>query len=105
MTKSTKEIRDAAEQTYRWQKKIEKQLCGRTIVSVRYMTPQEAESSYWCYQPILLILDDGTAICPMSDDEGNEAGSIACMGDNVEVETIPVMREKLWVPDHKDSQI
>ena len=95
MTKSTKEIRDAAEQTYRWQKKIEKQLCGRTIVSVRYMTPQEAASSYWCYQPILLILDDGTAICPMSDDEGNEAGSIACMGDNVEVETIPVMREKL----------
>ena len=95
MAKSTKEIRDAAEQTYRWQKKIEKQLCGRTIVSVRYMTPQEAESSYWCYQPILLILDDGTAICPMSDDEGNEAGSIACMGDNVEVETIPVMRERL----------
>ena len=40
MTKSTKEIRDAAEQTYRWQKKIEKQLCGRTIVAVRYMTPQ-----------------------------------------------------------------
>ena len=40
---------------------------------------EEAESSYWTYQPILLILDDGTAICPMSDDEGNEAGSIACM--------------------------
>ena len=94
-TKSTKEIRENAEQVYRWQKKIEKQLCGRTIVAVRYMTPQEAESSYWCYQPILLILDDGTAICPMSDDEGNEAGSIACMGDNVEVETIPVMRERI----------
>ena len=46
MTKSTKEIRDAAEQTYRWQKKIEKQLCGKKIVAVRYMTPQEAESSY-----------------------------------------------------------
>ena len=92
---TSKEIRDAAEQTYRWQKKIEKQLCGKKIVAVRYMTPQEAESSYWCYPPILLILDDGTAICPMSDDEGNEAGSIACMGDNVEVETIPVMRERI----------
>ena len=45
MTKSTKEIRDAAEQTYRWQKKIEKQLCGKKIVAVRYMTPEEAESS------------------------------------------------------------
>mgnify|MGYP005744829589 CR=1 FL=1 len=42
-----------------------------------------------------LILDDGTAICPMSDDEGNEAGSIACMGEKVEVETIPVMRERI----------
>ena len=95
MTKSTKEIRDAAEQTYRWQKKIEKQLCGKTIVSVRYMTPQEAKQSGWYYQPLLIIFDDGSAICPMSDDEGNEAGSIACIGDNVEVETIPVMRERL----------
>ena len=94
-TKSSQEIREAAEKTYRWHKKIEKQLCGKKIVAVRYMTPEEAESSYWTYQPILLILDDGTAICPMSDDEGNEAGSIACMGDNVEVETIPVMRERL----------
>jgi len=91
----TKEIREAAEQTYRWQKKIEKQLCNKKIVAVRYMRPDEAKSSGWFYQPILLILDDGTALCPMSDDEGNEAGSIACIGDNVEVETIPVMREIL----------
>ena len=95
MPKTTKEIRDAAEQTYRWQKKIEKQLCGKKIVAVRYMTPQEAESSAWYYQPILLILDDGTALCPMSDCEGNEAGAIACIGDKVEIETIPVMRERL----------
>ena len=90
----TKEIGDAAEQTYRWQKKIEKQLCGRTIVSVRYKTPQEAESSYWCYQPILLIPDDGTALCPMSDDEGNEASAL-CVLNNEELSTIPVMRERL----------
>ena len=31
----------------------------------------------------------------MDSDEGNEAGSIACIGKNVEVETIPVMRERL----------
>ena len=95
MTKSTKKIRDAAEQTYRWQKKIEKQLCGKKIKSVRYMMPSEAKASSWYYQPILLILDDGTALCPMSDDEGNESGAIACMGEKVEVETIPVMRERL----------
>ena len=95
MPKTTKEIKEAAEQVYRWQKKIEKQLCGKKIKSVRYMTPSEAESSGWYYQPILLILDDGTALCPMSDCEGNEAGAIACMGEKVEVETIPVMRERL----------
>ena len=99
MTKSTKEIRDASEQTYRWQKKIEKQLCGKKIVAVRYMTPQEAESSGWYYQPILLILDDGTALCPMSDDEGNESGSLSVFQGTSKTEpvmdTIPVMRERL----------
>ena len=95
MPKTTKEIRENAEQVYRWHKKIEKQLCGKKIKSVRYMMPSEAKASGWYYQPILLILDDVTALCPMSDDEGNEAGSIACIGDNVEVETIPVMRERL----------
>ena len=91
MPKTTKEIRESAEQTYRWQKKIEKQLCGKKIVAVRHMTPQEAESSGWYYQPILLILDDGTALCPMSDDEGNQAGSLCHLGG--ECETIPVMRD------------
>ena len=98
-TKSSQEIREAAEQTYRWQKKIEKQLCGRTIVSVRYMTPQEAESSGWYYQPLLIIFDDGSAICPMDSDEGNDAGSIAVFQGTSKTEpvldTIPVMRERI----------
>ena len=54
------------------------------------MTKEEADESYWDYQPVLLILDDGTALCPMSDDEGNNAGSICHLGG--EQETIPVMR-------------
>ena len=99
MTKSTKEIRDAAEQTYRWQKKIEKQLCGRTIVAVRYMTPEEADESGWYYQPLLIIFDDGSAICPMSDDEGNESGALSVFQGTSKTEpvlgTIPVMRERL----------
>ena len=78
-----------------WEEKISKQLVGRKIVEVRWMTKKEADENYWDYQPVLLILDDGTALCPMSDDEGNEAGSIACMGEKVEVETIPVMRERI----------
>jgi len=76
--------------TLTWEQKIAKQLVGRKIVEVRYMTPQESKESYWYYQPILLILDDGTALCPMDSDEGNQAGSLAHFGG--EQETIPVMR-------------
>ena len=98
-TKSSQEIRKAAETTYRWQKKIEKQLCGRTIVSVRYMTPEEAESSGWYYQPLVIIFDDGSAICAMSDEESNNAGSIAVFQGSCEKEpvldTFPVMRERI----------
>ena len=98
-TKSSQEIRKAPETTYRWQKKIEKQLCGRTIVSVRYMTPEEAESSGWYYQPLVIIFDDGSAICAKSDDESNNAGSIAVFQGSCEKEpvldTIPVMRERI----------
>ena len=73
-----------------WEERISKQLVGRKIVEVRWMTPEEAKESYWDYQPVLLILDDGTALCPMSDDEGNNAGSLCHLGG--EQETIPVMR-------------
>ena len=77
--------------TQTWENKIAKQLVGRKIVEVRYMTPKESKESYWYYQPILLILDDGTVLCPQSDDEGNESGSI-CVINNEELSTIPVMR-------------
>ncbi len=92
MPKTTKEIRESAEQTYRWQKKIEKQLCGKKIVAVRYMTPQEAESSGWYYQPLLIIFDDGSAICPMSDDEGNESGSLSVFQGTSDVKS-----SDIWV--------
>ena len=96
-TKSSQEIREAAETTYRWHKKIEKQLCGKKIKSVRYMTPSEAKASGWYYQPILLILDDGTALCPMSDsDEGNEGSDLLpVLVTMLRYETIPVMRERI----------
>ena len=32
------------------------------------------------YQPIMLILDDGTALCPAADDELNNAGSLVHYG-------------------------
>ena len=77
-----------------WEEKISKQLVGRKIVEVRWMTPEEANESLWDYQPVILILDDGTSIFPMSDDEGNEASAL-CVLNNEELSTIPVMRERL----------
>ena len=65
-----------------WEEKISKQLVGRKIVEVRWMTKEEADESYWDYQPVLLILDDGTALCPMSDDEGNNAGVFLWINPN-----------------------
>ena len=91
-TKSTKAIRDEAETTYKWVQKFRKLLIGRTITSVRYMTPEEANESLWDYQPICIGLDDGTTLIPVSDDEMNQAGSI--FHHNAEESTIPVMRER-----------
>ena len=79
--------------TLTWEESISKQLVGRKIVEVRWMTKEEADESYWDYQPVILILDDGTSIFPMSDDEGNSAGSLYHCG--AEQSTIPVMRERI----------
>ena len=63
------------------------------------MTKEEADESYWDYQPVLLILDDGTALCPMSDCEGNEAGALSVFQGTSKTEpvmdTIHVMRERI----------
>ena len=76
----------------RWEDIISNQLVGRKIVEIRWMTQKEAKESLWDYQPVILILDDGTSIYPMSDDEGNQAGSLYHCG--AEQSTIPVMRDR-----------
>ena len=73
-----------------WEQRISKQLVGRKIVKVEWMTKKEADENYWYFQPVLLILDDGTVLCPASDDELNNAGSLVHFGGEEEV--IPVMR-------------
>lgn len=53
-----------------------KPLLGRTIVGIRYMTPEEMDAAGWDRSPVMLILDDGTLFYPSSDDEGNDAGAL-----------------------------
>ncbi len=60
----------------RWTTIAEKQLKGKTIVKVRYMTIKEAYAMGWDQRPVVMQLDDGNLIIPSSDDEGNNAGSL-----------------------------
>lgn len=59
-----------------WTKFAQDKLVGRTIVSVRYMTDDEAEEWMWYKKPIIMKLDDGTELMLSCDDEGNDGGAM-----------------------------
>ena len=54
------------------------QLVGKKIIGVRPMTETECELFGWDYRfedyAMVLVCDDGTAIIPSQDPEGNGAG-------------------------------
>ena len=74
----------------KWVTAIAKQLVGRTIVKVRYLTKKEMDELGWYDRSVVLHLDDGNIIFPSADDEGNNAGSLFTNSDDLPV--IPVMR-------------
>ena len=51
-------------------------LVGKRVKSVHYASKEEARSNYWSYSPLVIVFEDDSFICPMSDDEGNEAGAL-----------------------------
>jgi hypothetical protein len=59
-----------------WTAMASKELLGRKVERVRYMTEDEAQKLGWSHRPIVLELDNGTCIWPSRDDEGNDAGSM-----------------------------
>ena len=67
------------------------QLVGRTIKSVLYMDNESADAMGWYSRPIVIELDDGTQLIPMSDDEGNNGGALATSLEGV-LGTIGVIR-------------
>ncbi len=75
-----------------WSKKIEKELVGRKIIKVDYMSINETNDFGWYHSAVNIYLDNngGTPIVlsPMKDDEGNDAGAIAT--NIADLETIPV---------------
>jgi hypothetical protein len=73
-----------------WNKKAEELLLNKKIVKVEYMHSEEAKDSMWDSRCVRIILDNGTNILPMRDDEGNDAGSL-WLGDGRMEEVLPVL--------------
>ncbi|MEM9281832.1 MAG: hypothetical protein AAGA96_08400 [Verrucomicrobiota bacterium] len=71
-----------------WELKAKKLLVGRKIQSVRYMTVEEAEEWMFTSRPLVLKLDNGLFLIPLSDDEGNDGGAL--FTTDPEVEVLPV---------------
>ena len=59
-----------------WIKKAKKYLLGRKIVEIRYTDKQEAEEMMWHKRSLVMILDNGTLVCPIMDDEINDGGAL-----------------------------
>jgi hypothetical protein len=69
----------------KWSEEVGRKLVGRKIVAVRYMTDKERKKHWWGKSAVVIKLDDGAFLYPMSDDEGNEAGAIATTLDDLPV--------------------
>jgi hypothetical protein len=64
--------------------KLFKQLVGKKIASLRYMTKDECEVLGFHKSSIIIRLDDGTWLIPIADDEMNDGGSLYTIGKGEE---------------------
>jgi hypothetical protein len=65
-------------------------LVGKTIRRVRYLDDRESEDIGWDKNGVVIEFTDGHWIIAMSDDEGNEAGSIWTSSQS-EINVIPTI--------------
>jgi len=82
---------DKKNHTKWWNETANKLLLGKRIIKVEYMGSKEAEDTMWHNRPVRIILDDGTNILPMSDDEGNDGGAL-WLGNKNKEDVLPVLR-------------
>tara|TARA_R100001015_G_C4499733_1_gene74660 strand:+ start:166 stop:456 length:291 start_codon:yes stop_codon:yes gene_type:complete len=59
-----------------WSEKLRKQLLGKTIIGVRYLTTEEMQEIGWYKSPVVIELNDGQTLFPQKDDEGNDGGAL-----------------------------
>ena len=76
----------------RWNGLAESLIKGKKIVDVRYMTEKERDMLGWRSRCVVITLEDGTALYPSRDDEGNDAGALFVdnLNNNIS-ETLPVI--------------
>ena len=72
-----------------WTDLISKNLVGRKITKVEYISEEEVKDNMWHARPIAIQLDDKEWIIPMIDDEGNDGGAMSTTFK--ELGTIPVL--------------
>jgi len=76
-----------------WTQVVSDKLEGCRVLSVRYMTRQEADESGWYRRPLVMKLHhpngDFLLLYPMQDDEGNDGGAMGTSLDDLP--TIPVL--------------
>ena len=77
--------------TKMWNKTANDLLLGKKIIKVEYMGNEEAKNAMWDNRPVRIILDDGTNILPMYDDEGNNGGAL-WLGNRDLDTCLPVLR-------------
>jgi hypothetical protein len=68
-----------------------KNMVGRTITEVRYMTKAEQKQFGWDVATIIIFFDDHSHIIPSMDDEGNNGGAL--FTSFVDMQCIPVIRD------------
>ena len=84
------DLADPEQRTLYWTKTAENVLLGKKIVRVEYMSSKECDEYMWYKRPITFILDNGTRVIAMCDDEGNDGGVLTCLTGKSE-EVLPVL--------------
>lgn len=89
MTKKKFDLSDPVQREAYWTEVASKQLLGRKIVAVRYLSLEEATELGWNERPVVIQLDDGNLIYPSQDEEGNGPGALFTNNNSDSV--IPVL--------------
>ena len=61
---------------------IKDALLGKKIVAVQFLSKESCDAMYWDSAPMCIVLEDKTALVPMSDDEGNNGGAVTVFTPN-----------------------